>query len=115
MLQGEKTVFTNSCLPAVPGILPGGGPWQVWGWDTCALDHTADPPGYFLSFFSKSIELVTTLLLFYALFFWLRGMWDLLSQVRDGTPTPCIGSGSFQHWSSREVPLVIFLSQRQLD
>ena len=48
-LQGEKTIFTNSCLPAVPGILPGGGPRQGWDWGTCAPDHTSGP--WLFSFF----------------------------------------------------------------
>ena len=54
--------------------------------------------------FLKSIEFVTTLLLFYVLVFWLRGVWDLSSLTRDRTHTPCIGRQSLSHWTSREVP-----------
>ena len=46
--------------------------------------------------FEVFIEFVTILLLFYVLFFWLRGMWDLSS--------PCIGRRSLNHWTTREVP-----------
>ena len=37
------------------------------------------------------IEFVTSLLLFYVLFLWLPGMWDLSSPTRDQTQTTCIG------------------------
>ena len=43
LLQGEKTVFTNSCFRAVSGILAGGGPGQGRAGDTTAPDHTAGP------------------------------------------------------------------------
>ena len=46
------------------------------------------------SLFFKSIELVTILLLFYALAILLaRGMWDLGSLIMDRTLTPCNGRG----------------------
>ena len=40
--------------------------------------------------FKVFIEFVTILLLFYVLFFWPGGMWDLSSLTRDQTLTPCI-------------------------
>ena len=46
---------------------------------------------------------VTVLLLFYVLVFWPRGMWDLCSQIRDQTHTPCTGRRSRYHWTSREI------------
>ena len=48
---------------------------------------------YFLmwAIFKVFIEFVTIILLFYTLFFWLRGIWDLGSLTRDQTCTPCIG------------------------
>ena len=49
-------------------------------------------------------EFVTILLLFYALFFWLWGMWDLSSLTRDQTHTLCVGRWSLNHWTDREVP-----------
>lgn len=51
----------ESSLGVVPGRVGFGAPVHL----TTQLD-----PGYFLSLFSKSIELVTILLLFYALLFW---------------------------------------------
>ena len=54
--------------------------------------------------FKGFIELVTILLLFYVLFFWPQGMWDLSSQTRGQTHTPCIGKQSRNHWTAREVP-----------
>ena len=50
------------------------------------------------------VEFVTILLLFYVLFFWLRGMWDLSSSARDQTHTPCIERRSLNHWTTSEVP-----------
>ena len=41
--------------------------------------------------FLKSIELITILLLFYVLGFWLRAMWDLSFPTKDWPCTPCIG------------------------
>ena len=55
-------------------------------------------------FLKVFIEFVTTLLLFYVLVFWPQGMWDLSSQTRDRTRTPCIGRQSPNLWTSREVP-----------
>ena len=56
-------------------------------------------------FFKVLIELVTILLLFYFVFVFLPwGMWDLSSQTRDWTHTPCIGRRSLNHWTAREVP-----------
>ena len=43
------------------------------------------------SFFKVFIEFVTIFLLFYALVFWLRSMWDLSSLNRDRTHTLCNG------------------------
>ena len=48
------------------------------------------------------IEFVTTLLLFYVLVFWPRGLQDLSSLTRDRTYTSCIRS--LNHWTSGEVP-----------
>ena len=56
------------------------------------------------------IEFVTILLLFYVLVFWLRGIWDLSSPMRDRTRTPCIGRRSLNHWTAREVPGLWFLN-----
>ena len=56
--------------------------------------------------FKLFIEFVTILLLFYVLFFWPRGMWDLSSPIGDRTHTPCIGKQGLIHWTAREVPLV---------
>ena len=49
-------------------------------------------------FLKVFIEFVTTLLLFYALFCWPQGMWDLSSPTRDRTHTPCIGKRSLNQW-----------------
>ena len=40
---------------------------------------------------------------FYALVFWLQGMWNPCSQTRDWTPTPCTGRWSLNHLIAREV------------
>ena len=56
-------------------------------------------------FFMVFIEFVKIFPLFYALFFWPWGMWDLSSPNRDRTHTPCIGRWSLNHWTTREVPL----------
>ena len=55
--------------------------------------------------FKTFIEFVTVLLLFfYVLVFWSQGMWDISSLTMAGTPTPCIGKQSPNHWTAREVP-----------
>ena len=53
-------------------------------------------------------EFVTTLLLFYVLVFWPRGMWDLGSLTRDLTHTPCTGRQSLNHWTTRKIPTYNF-------
>ena len=61
---------------------------------------------WFSKFFT---ELVTILLLFYALVFWPVGMWDLSSPTKDRTCTPCTGRQRLNHWTAREVPLLLQL------
>ena len=46
--------------------------------------------------------------------FWFFGhekdpMWDLSSQTRDGTRTPCNGRRSLNHWTTREVPVLLLI------
>ena len=53
--------------------------------------------------FKVFIELITILLLFYILVFWLQGM---CSSTRDQIFTPCIGMQSLNHWIAREVPKI---------
>ena len=48
-----------------------------------------------------------TVLLSYVIVFWLRGMWDLSSLIRDQTHTPCSGRRSLNHWTTREVPQLV--------
>ena len=51
--------------------------------------------------FKVFIEFVTILLLLYVLVFLPPGMWDLRTPTRDQTWTPCIGSWSPNHWTTR--------------
>ena len=55
-------------------------------------------------------EFVTILLLFYILVFWPGGMWNFSSPTRDWTHTPCIGRGSLNHWTTREVLPVSYIA-----
>ena len=41
--------------------------------------------------FKVFIKFATILLLFYVLFFWPQGMWDISSLARDGAHTLCFG------------------------
>ena len=43
-------------------------------------------------------------------FFGKSGIWDLNSPARDWTYTLYIGKQSLNHWTTREVPILIFLS-----
>ena len=36
------------------------------------------------------------------------GMWDLISPIRNWTQVPCIERWRLNHWTTREVPVVIF-------
>ena len=65
--------------------------------------------------FKVFIEFVTILLLFYVLFFWLQGMWDLSCPTRDRTCTSCIGGQSLNHWTTREVPELDILNGSYMD
>ena len=42
-------------------------------------------------------------------FFWPWGMWDLSYPTRDKTHTPHIGRLSLSHWTTKEVPHLVFL------
>ena len=42
--------------------------------------------------------------MFFGVFFWTRGMWDMNSLTRDQTCTPCIRRWTLNHWSTREGP-----------
>ena len=57
-----------------------------------------------------SIELVTTLLLFYVLVFWPQGMWDLISLTRDRTCAPCTGSTESYPLDCQGSPISIVLN-----
>ena len=57
--------------------------------------------------FKVFTEFVATLLLLYALVFWPQGLWDLSSLTRDQICTLPIGRQSLNHWTTREVPLVL--------
>ena len=59
--------------------------------------------------FKGFVEFVATLLLFYVLVFWLRGMWGLSSPTRDRIRASCFGSGNLNRWTAREVPPSLFL------
>ena len=41
-------------------------------------------------------------------FFGPQSTWDLSLPTRDQTHTPCIGRQSLNHWTTREVPTMIF-------
>ena len=48
-------------------------------------------------------------------FFWPWGMWDFSSPTRDQICIPCIGKGSLNHWTTREVPPCSFLHTRLIE
>ena len=58
--------------------------------------------------FKVFIDFVTILPLFYVLFFWPRGIWDLSSLTRDQTRTPSTARRSPNHWTAKEVPSLCF-------
>ena len=63
---------------------------------------------YFNTFFtrepvSKSLLNLLQYCFCFMFDFWLRSMWDLSSQTRDQTHTPCIEGQSLNHWTIREV------------
>ena len=64
--------------------------------------------GFFLRFFFlcgpflKSLHLLQYCSCFMFLF-WPRGMWDFGSLTRDQIHTPCLGRGSLNHWTTKEV------------
>ena len=69
------------------------------------------PFSLFLSFYWIYYNIASV---FYVLFFWPWGMWDLSSPTRDRTHTPCIGRQSFNHWTTREVPGTLSLVIRSI-
>ena len=65
--------------------------------------------------FEIFIEFVTILLLFYFIF-WLWGMWDPGSLMRDQTCTPYIEKRSLNDWAARGKPakLIFYLSEQKI-
>ena len=59
--------------------------------------------------FKVFIEFVTTLLLFYVLFFGPKARGVLTPWPWIKTHSPCIGKWSLNHWTSREVPVSLIL------
>ena len=47
---------------------------------------------------------------FFFLDFWPQGMWDFISSNSDQTWTPCIQRQGVNHWTTREVPQLLFLT-----
>ena len=45
----------------------------------------------------------------FVLVFWPQGIWDPSSPTRDWTCTPCVGSQSLNHWTTREVSVIIYI------
>ena len=56
----------------------------MWRYSPCSL----------FIFFKALLNLLQYWFCFYDLMFWLRGMWDLSSPIRDQTLDPCIGRQS---------------------
>ena len=54
-------------------------------------------------FLKSLLNFVTILPLFYVLLLWPRGMWDRSSLTRDGTHSPCIGTGSLTRRTSQQL------------
>ena len=63
--------------------------------------------------FKVLIKFVTILLLLYILVLWPRAMWYLSSPTRDQTLNPCIGRRSLNHWTARDIPVIIIIIPRQ--
>ena len=57
--------------------------------------------------FKVYIEFVTILLLSYVLLFWPQDMWDVSFAIPDQTCTPCNGRQSLNHWTARDVLLLL--------
>ena len=132
VIPGGSEVKASACNLGAPGLIPGLGlspgegnsnPLQysclenpMEGGDWWATIHGVEKSRTQLSYFTFHfftfdvwaifivfIEFVTILLLFDVLGFWPQGIWDLGSLTRDGTCIHCIGRGSLNHWTTREV------------
>ena len=42
-----------------------------------------------------------------------QGMWDLTSLTRNGAHVPCIERQTLNHWTTREVPIFLYLTVRE--
>ena len=64
---------------------------------------------FFLSTFLKC--LLNSLQCYFCLtfcIFCLWELWDVSSQTKDGTCTPCLGQWSLNHWTTKGSPLTVF-------
>ena len=102
--------------PGKPNLVIKGLEWlvQTLHLDFLIVSQSIDQQDFFLNvyiylcgpFFKVFIEFLTISFLFYVLVFWPQGMWDFSSPTRYWTCTPCIGSQSLKHWTTRKVPRV---------
>ena len=46
--------------------------------------------------------------------FWSQGMWDLSALTRDEGHAPCIARQSLNHWTAKEIPTLLVLSDMSL-
>ena len=85
-------------------------------------EHIGINPFYFFlkifflcgPFLKSSLNLLQYCFCFMFLVFWLRGMWDLSSPTRDWTCTPCAGSQSPNHGTTREVPVLAHFKDEEI-
>ena len=88
---GERNsyIFQCSCLEK---SMARGAWWATVHWLQRVRQEWATNTFSSLSLFESLYWIFYTLLLFYILGFWPRGMWDLSSLTKDRTSTPCIES-----------------------
>ena len=95
--------YTYNTLPLEPPHYPTPlGHHRAWSWASCVIQQVL------WTIYKVFIEVFKVLLLFYVLVFWLRGMWDFSSPTRNWTHIPHIGRWSLNHWTVREIPLILF-------
>ena len=77
--------------------------WWTWVWVTSGSYWWTGRPGVLQSLRSQRVGYTWATELNFSI-------WDLSSLTRDWTHAPCIGTWSFNHWTTREVPAFSFCS-----
>ena len=110
---GSRTWEEATKIPPLLLTLPARRESNMIAWQWCGREcrECLSVYSFYLLFFffmwaicKSLLNLLQCCFFFYVLVFWLPGMCNLSSLIRDQIHIPCNGRWSLNHWTAREVP-----------